>query len=224
MAVPGSGVLTMEGIAQERKFSTYGTGSFLYPILYTDLINGGGLNSFPALKTSCNTTPTYALNSWYGYDQDCIPPATGVASMDNNGNFFSRSGFSEGIVGSSTNVNLSKALIGGNQGSSGSTAVLTGIYGITTANGNLKLTINNGDDPISNPGDIPSSWNTLKLVWADPGGGNITATYTRTSASTGAQIGNYQYRDWVWTWVDSGSSTSVPWAPNTASVTWTISQ
>ena len=72
--------------------------------------------------------------------------------------------------------------------------------------------------------NIPSSWNTLKLVWADPGGGNITATYTRTSASTGAQIGNYQYRDWVWTWVDSGSSTSVPWAPNTASVTWTISQ
>ena len=219
MAVPDSGVLTMEGIAQERKFSTYGTGSFLYPILYTDLINGGGLNSFPALKTSCNTTPTYALNSWYGYDQDCVSPATGVASMDQNGNFLQRSGWSDGVVGSSTNTSVSKVLIGGTQTSGN--AVITGIYGLTSQNGNLKFTLNNGDNGTTN---VPDDWNTLKLQWADPGGGTITATYTRTDASVSKQFGSYIARDWMWTWVDSGSSTSVPWAPNTASVTWTISQ
>ena len=35
MAVPSSGVLTMLGIAQERKFSTYGTGTISNPILLT---------------------------------------------------------------------------------------------------------------------------------------------------------------------------------------------
>ena len=220
MAVPDSGVLTMEGIAQERKFSTYGTGSFLYPILYTDLINGGGLNSFPALKTSCNTTPTYALNSWYGYDQDCVPPESGVASMDLNFNFAGREGWSDGYVGSSTNTSVSKVLIGGAQTSGD--AVITGIYGFTDYNGNLIFTLNNGDSNAST--NIPDDWNTLKLQWADPGGGTITATYTRTDAGVSRQFGSYIAKDWVWTWVDSGSSTSVPWSPNTASVTWTISQ
>ena len=221
MAVPDSGVLTMEGIAQERKFSTYGTGSFSYAILYTDLINGGGLNSFPALKTSCNTTPTYALNSWYGYDQDCVPPESGVASMNLNGNFVNRSGFSDGIVGSSTGTSISKALIGGVQTSGD--AVITGIYGITTLNGYLLFTLNNGDSDSST--NTPDSWNTLKLQWADPGGGTITVTYTRTNAaSVSRQFGSYLAQDWVWTFIDSSSSTSVPWAPNTASVTWTISQ
>ena len=220
MAVPDSGVLTMEGIAQERKFSTYGTGSFLYPILYTDLINGGGLNSFPALKTSCNTTPTYALNSWYGYDQDCVSPATGVASMDVNGNFFNRSGFSDGVVGSSTGTSISKALIGGAQTSG--TALMDGIYGSTVTNGRLSFVIYNGASNTST--DIPDSWNTLKLEWADPGGGTITATYTRTDATVTRQFGANLNKDWLFQWVDSGSSTTVPWAPNTASVTWTISQ
>lgn len=220
MAVPDSGVLTMEGIAQERKFSTYGTGTISNPILYTDLINGGGLNSFPALKTSCNTTPTYSLNSWYGYDQDCVPPATGVASMDVNGNFFNRSGFSDGIVGSSTGTSISKALIGGAQTSG--TAFMDGIYGITTVNGYLLFVLNNGDSDSST--NTPDSWNTLKLQWADPGGGTITVTYTRTNGTVSRQFGSNLTKDWVWTFYDSSSSTSVPWSPNTASVTWTISQ
>ena len=218
MAVPDSGVLTMLGIAQERKFSTYGTGSFTNPILYTDLINGGGLNSFPALKTSCNTTPTYSLNSWYGYDQDCVPPESGVASMNVNGNFLNRTGWSDGVVGSSTGTSISKVLIGGAQTSGN--AVVTGVYGLTTQNGYLNFSLNNGDNGTTN---IPDDWNTLKLQWTS-GGGTITATYTRTNASVSKQFGQYIARDWVWTWVDSGSSTSVPWSPNTASVTWTISQ
>ena len=74
MAVPASGTLTMLGIAQERKFGTYGTGTISSPILMTDLINSGGSNSFPALNTSGtsvpNTTTPHAMSEWYGYDQD----------------------------------------------------------------------------------------------------------------------------------------------------------
>ena len=74
MAIPSTGTLTMLGIAQERKYSTYGSGTISNPILMTDLINGGGLNSFPALNTSSpskpNTSTPHAMNEWYGYDQD----------------------------------------------------------------------------------------------------------------------------------------------------------
>ena len=76
MAVPTSGILTMLGIAQERKHSTYGTGTISSPILMTDLINSGGSNSFPALNTSGtsvpNTTTPHAMSEWYGYDQDYV--------------------------------------------------------------------------------------------------------------------------------------------------------
>jgi len=74
MAVPSTGTLTMLGIAQERKFSTYGSGTISNPILMTDLINGGGNNSFPALNTASpakpNTSTPHAVSEWYGYDQD----------------------------------------------------------------------------------------------------------------------------------------------------------
>ena len=74
MAVPSSGTLTMLGIAQERKYGTYGSGTISYAILMTDLINGGGSNSFPALNTLSpskpNTSTPHAMNEWYGYDQD----------------------------------------------------------------------------------------------------------------------------------------------------------
>ena len=74
MAVPSTGTLTMLGIAQERLYNTYGSGTISNPILMTDLINGGGLNNFPALNTSSpskpNTSTPHAMNEWYGYDQD----------------------------------------------------------------------------------------------------------------------------------------------------------
>lgn len=81
MAVPSSGTLTMLGIARERKYSNYvSTGIIPYPILMTDLINGGGLNNFPLLNTNCfprpNTSTPHSMNEWYGYDQDCPPPSS----------------------------------------------------------------------------------------------------------------------------------------------------
>lgn len=77
MAVPGSGTLTLFGIAQERLYGTYGSGIISNPILMTDLINGGGLNSFPALNTSSPSVPgtstPYGMSEWYGYEQNSGP-------------------------------------------------------------------------------------------------------------------------------------------------------
>ena len=78
MAVPSSGTLTMLGIARERKYGSYVSSSiFAYPILMDDLINGGGLNNFPALNTNCvprpNTSTPHSMNEWYGYSQICSP-------------------------------------------------------------------------------------------------------------------------------------------------------
>ena len=85
MAVPSTGTLTMLGIAQERLYNTYGSGTVSDPILMTDLINGGGDNNFPALNTSSpskpNTSTPHAMNEWYGYDQDA---ASGYAGNISN--------------------------------------------------------------------------------------------------------------------------------------------
>lgn len=81
MAVPSSGILTMLGIANERKVGNYNAGNiFLNPILMTDLINGGGLNNFPALNINSpfkpNTSTPHSMSEWYGYDQDYAPPSS----------------------------------------------------------------------------------------------------------------------------------------------------
>lgn len=155
----------------------------------------------------------YKFSDWAGYNRAC-PDESGVASMNVNGNFLNRTGWSDGVVGSSTGTSVAKSLIGGAQ-TSGS-AVITGIYGLTTGNGFLKFALNNGDNGTTN---IPDSWNKLTLSWS---GGS--AVYMRSNASVSKQFGQYVASDWVWTWYDSGSSTTVPWSPNTASVTWVISQ
>jgi hypothetical protein len=79
MAVPSSGTLTMLGLARERKYSSYvSTGIIPYPILMTDLINGGGLNAFLPLNTNSpskpNTSIPHSMSEWYSYDQDYVPP------------------------------------------------------------------------------------------------------------------------------------------------------
>ena len=61
MAVPTSGVLTMEGLAQEVLYGTYGSGAVASPIHMYDLINGGNSagsgNSYPAINTGCTPNP-----------------------------------------------------------------------------------------------------------------------------------------------------------------------
>ena len=79
MAVPASGILTMLGLARERKLGNYNsTGTLFYPILMTDLINGGGLNSFPALNVNSpskpNTLTPHSMSEWYSYNQNYAPP------------------------------------------------------------------------------------------------------------------------------------------------------
>lgn len=70
MAVPSSGPITMLGIAQERKYGTYGFGTISYPITMFDLINGGGANGFPGLNVCPQpNVPSYSMSGWYGYNQ-----------------------------------------------------------------------------------------------------------------------------------------------------------
>lgn len=72
MAVPGSGAITMLGLARERLYGSYGSvGIPAYPITLFDLVNGGGANGFPALNT-CGVIPNYSMASWYSYDQTAI--------------------------------------------------------------------------------------------------------------------------------------------------------
>jgi hypothetical protein len=90
MAVPSSGALTLLGIAQERYYSTYGTGSITGPIVYEDLINGGNTGgsgmSYPALNTASSSVPTtttpWPMDEWYDYDQSagCTAVTLGYGS------------------------------------------------------------------------------------------------------------------------------------------------
>ena len=61
MTVPLSGILTMEGLAQEALYGTYGTGTITSPIHMYDLVNGGNTagsgNSYPAVNQDCTPNP-----------------------------------------------------------------------------------------------------------------------------------------------------------------------
>ena len=93
MAVPGTGAITMLGVAQERKYGSYGLGNITSPITMFDLLNGGGANAFPSLN-SCPqpNTPSYTMSDWYGYNQsascggcqigDCCQFAVGYDPVD----------------------------------------------------------------------------------------------------------------------------------------------
>tara|TARA_Y100001972_G_scaffold29909_1_gene36836 strand:+ start:1376 stop:1933 length:558 start_codon:yes stop_codon:yes gene_type:complete len=64
MAVPTTGTLSMQDIAQERLNSTYGSGSVTGPISMYNLVNGGNTggavtsgNTYPAVNTGCLPNP-----------------------------------------------------------------------------------------------------------------------------------------------------------------------
>tara|TARA_R100000654_G_scaffold657_4_gene2582 strand:- start:1215 stop:1688 length:474 start_codon:yes stop_codon:yes gene_type:complete len=64
MAVPASGTLSMQDIAQERLNSTYGSGNVSGPISMYNLVNGGNTggavtsgNNYPAVNTGCTPNP-----------------------------------------------------------------------------------------------------------------------------------------------------------------------
>jgi len=65
MAVPTSGVLTLEGIAQEALYGTYGTGVITPPIHLYDLVNGGDSagsgDSYPVVNEDCIPNPATRL-------------------------------------------------------------------------------------------------------------------------------------------------------------------
>lgn len=85
MAVPSSGTLTLLGIAQERYYGTYGTGSITGPIVFTDLYRGGNSGgsgmSYPPLnsRSGISTNPPHEIRDWYGYEQNSRPALRSVS-------------------------------------------------------------------------------------------------------------------------------------------------
>ena len=61
MAVPTSGTLSMQDIAQEALYGTWGSGTITGPISMYDMINGGNANgsgnSYPTVNGGCTPNP-----------------------------------------------------------------------------------------------------------------------------------------------------------------------
>ena len=69
MAVPTSGTLTIEGLAQEALYGTYGSGTITAPIFMYDLVNGGNSagsgNSYPLINRCCLPNPIDGTGASY---------------------------------------------------------------------------------------------------------------------------------------------------------------
>ena len=64
MAVPSSGTLSMQSLAQECLYGTYGSGTITGPISMYNLVNGGNTgggatsgNTYPTVNTGCIPNP-----------------------------------------------------------------------------------------------------------------------------------------------------------------------
>jgi len=61
MAIPTSGTLSMQDIAQEALYGTWGSGTITGPISIYDMINGGNSNgsgnSYPTVNDGCTPNP-----------------------------------------------------------------------------------------------------------------------------------------------------------------------
>lgn len=61
MAVPSSGALSMQDMAQEALYGTWGSGTITSPISLYDLVNGGNTggsgNTYPTVNVNCLPNP-----------------------------------------------------------------------------------------------------------------------------------------------------------------------
>ena len=61
MAVPTSGALSMQDMAQEALYGTWGSGTITSPISLYDLVNGGNTggsgNTYPTVNSGCTPNP-----------------------------------------------------------------------------------------------------------------------------------------------------------------------
>ena len=81
MAVPTSGQLTLEGLAQECYYGTYGSGIITDPIYISDLIAGGNAAGSGMVYPPINQqSPQFPINptfsEFYGYDSTYSPVTT----------------------------------------------------------------------------------------------------------------------------------------------------
>tara|TARA_B110000503_G_scaffold114280_1_gene171691 strand:+ start:989 stop:1483 length:495 start_codon:yes stop_codon:yes gene_type:complete len=82
MAVPGSGTLTLLGLAQECYYGTYGSGTITAPIVLSDLTNGGNSGGsgmvYPPINQQSPSHPNpgfvpILFSSFYNYDKNYNP-------------------------------------------------------------------------------------------------------------------------------------------------------
>jgi len=92
MAVPSSGALSMLGLAREKVYDNYSSGSTpTAPYSMYDLVNGGNTNgsgvSFDATNTASssypNTSTPHQMSEWYSYDHDAssLPSFSGTSKQ-----------------------------------------------------------------------------------------------------------------------------------------------
>ena len=91
MAVPSSGSLSMQDIAQERLNSTYGSGNVTGPISMYNLVNGGNTggavtsgNTYPAVNTGCLPNPANRTSAQLPNFIDAMGSFSGTAYYNAN--------------------------------------------------------------------------------------------------------------------------------------------
>jgi len=132
MAVPTSGVLTMEGLAQEALYGTYGSGTITPPIHLYDLVNGGDSagsgNFYPLVNENCIPNPATRLPFITTSPITNITDASATTGGENIGpsSFNSSSITSKGIQ-HSTNVSGPFTTIDMGTGSGDFTTTITGL-------------------------------------------------------------------------------------------------
>ena len=145
MAVPSSGTLSMQSMAQECLYGTYGSGTITGPISMYNLVNGGNTgggatsgNTYPTVNTGCLTNPANRSSNQLTAVTDQM--GAGSTTYYYNSNIGAASNLSVGdYLYTDSSLSTPASIIFGVQtGSSASTTICsagTSISGLNTEGG-----------------------------------------------------------------------------------------
>ena len=152
MAVPSSGSLSMQDIAQERLNSTYGSGNVTGPISMYNLVNGGNTggavtsgNTYPAVNTGCLPNPANRTAASLPGFSDAMGSFNGTAYY--NSNIGAAANLAVGdVLFSNTSLSTPLYIIFGRQDGSSNTNTICG------AGQRRQAIATNGQGQITNVG------------------------------------------------------------------------
>ena len=145
MAVPSSGSLSMQSMAQECLYGTYGSGTITGPISMYNLVNGGNTgggatsgNTYPTVNTGCLPNPANRSSNQLTAVTDAM--GAGSTTYYYNSNIGAASNLSVGdYLYTDSSLSTPASIIFGVQtGSSASTTICsagTSISGLNTEGG-----------------------------------------------------------------------------------------